>query len=311
MGKNDNCQVGVFGALCAGSMVNIIKGHLSLGNEQDSKIELASKLIYEIKDGMKIPFSWVNFDSFYGRSMPLLCKLINSRIPFVADVPSNTTIYLEAFQMRIPAKKGTRGRMPTIAKPNKESYSVEQYAETLEKKEWQKLSVRHKSDDKILKAYFHKVEIYILNPITKRRQKLTLLLRKELTGKEIKYCFCYDPIEELSIEKWAYRQCKRYFIEKSFREGKQELGMNEYQLRSEVGFQKHMAIVMLAQLFINYDKLLGYTKTKILLSTAAIVKIIVSNESSIEKIIENIYKEIARTRWKTKSYYEKQLYLRI
>jgi hypothetical protein len=107
------------------------------------------------------------------------------------------------------------------------------------------------------------------------------------------------------------KKCKRYFIEKSFREGKQELGMNEYQLRSEIGFQKHMAIVMLAQLFINYDKLFGYSKTKILLSTAAIVKIIVSDESSLEKITENIYKAIALKRWKTKHFFKKQLTLRI
>jgi SRSO17 transposase len=311
LGKNDNCQVGVFGALCAGSMVNIVKGHLSLGNEEETKVELAKKLIFEIRDEQKIPFHWVNFDSFYGRSMPLLCDLISKRISFVADVPRNASIYLDPFQVRIPAKKSSRGRTPTIPKPNKEVFSVEEYAKSLTKRDWQKISVRHKSDNKVLKAFFHLKEIYILNPLTNRKQKITLLIRKELDGKEIKYCFCFDPKEKISIEKWAYMQCKRYFIEKSFREGKQELGMNEYQLRSEIGFQKHMAIVMLAQLFINYDKLFGYSKTKILLSTAAIVKIIVSDESSLEKITENIYKAIALKRWKTKHFFKKQLTLRI
>lgn len=311
LGKNDNCQVGVFGALCSGSMVNIIKGYLSLGDEQETKLDLALKLIYEIKNDLKIPFQWVNFDSFYGRSMPLLCDLVSKGISFVADIPRNATIFLEPFQMRIPLKKGTRGKTPTIPKPNKESYSVENYAKSLRKKDWKKLSIRHKSDNKVLKAFFHLSDVYILNPLTNRKQKMTLLIRKELDGKEIKYCFCYNPKEEFSIEKWAYMQCKRYFIEKSFREGKQELGMNEYQLRSETGFQKHMAIVMLAQLFINYDKLFSYSKTKILLSTASIVKIIVSNESSLEKITENIYKVIAQKRWKTKRFFRKQLTLRI
>jgi SRSO17 transposase len=312
LGKNENCQVGVFAALCAGSMVNIIKGHLSLGDEEDStKIDLARKLIYEVKNDLKIPFHWVNFDSFYGRSMPLLCELISKQIAFVADVPRNTTIFLEPFQMRIPTKQGTRGRTPTKHKPNKPDFSVEEYAKTLLKKQWKKISVRHKSDNKVLKAYFHLVEVYILNPLTNRKQKINLLIRKELDGKEIKYCFCYDGLQSHSIEKWAYMQCKRYFIEKSFREGKQELGMNEYQLRSEIGFQKHMAIVMLAQLFINYDKLLGYSKTSILLSTSAIVKIITADESSLEKISENIYKAIALKRYKTKSFFKKQLTLRI
>lgn len=311
LGKNENCQVGVFAALCAGSMVNIIKGHLSLGDEEDTKIELAKKLIYEVKNDIKIPYHWVNFDSFYGRSMPLLCDLISKKIAFVADIPKNTTIYLEPFQMRVPAKKGTRGRTPTKQKPNKISYSVEEYTKSLPKKQWQKIKVRHKSDNKVLKAYFHLVEVYILNPLTNRKQKINLLLRKELDGKEMKYCFCHDSNNIHSIEKWAYMQCKRYFIEKSFREGKQELGMNEYQIRSEIGFQKHMAIVMLAQLFINYDKLFGYSKTSILLSTSAIVKIITADESSLEKITENIYKAIALKRWKTKAFFKKQLNLRI
>jgi SRSO17 transposase len=311
LGKNENCQVGVFAALCAGSMVNIIKGYLSLGNEEDTKIELALKLIFEIKNELKIPFHWVNFDSFYGRSMPLLCELISKRISFVADIPRNTTIFLEPFQMRIPPRIGTRGRFATIPKPNKEAFRVEDYVKTLRKKDWQKISIRHKSDNKVLKAFFHLAEVYILNPLTNRKQKLNLLIRKEIKGEEIKYCFCHDPKEELSIHKWAYMQCKRYFIEKSFREGKQELGMNEYQLRSEIGFQKHMAVVMLAQLFINYEKLFSHSKTKILLSTASIVKIIIADESSLEKITENIYKVIAQKRWKTKRFFKKQLTLRI
>jgi SRSO17 transposase len=175
----------------------------------------------------------------------------------------------------------------------------------LSKKQWEKISVRHKSDNKVLKVYFHLADVYILNPLTNRKQKINLLLRKELDSKEIKYCLCIDFNKTHSIEKWAYMQCKRYFIEKSFREGKQELGMNEYQIRSETGFQKHMSVVMLAQLFINYDKQFGYSKTKILLSTSAIVKIITADESSLERITENIYKVIAQKRWKTKAFFKK------
>jgi hypothetical protein len=58
-------------------MVNIIKGYLSLGDEEDIKIELAKKLIYDVKNDLKIPFHWLNFDPFYGRSISLLCYLIS------------------------------------------------------------------------------------------------------------------------------------------------------------------------------------------------------------------------------------------
>lgn len=309
LGKNENCQVGVFGAICTGSMVGIIRGHLSIDNET-SKITLANQIINDINKELKIPFHWVNFDSFYGRDMGLLCSLIQKQIPFVADVPKNKHIFLEPFQMRIPIKTGTRGKPAIYPRPNKESISLDQYVKTLKEKDWKKLKVRHLSENKVLQANYHKRDIYILNPLTNRKQKITLLIRKELKENELSYFFCYDK-KELSINAWAYRQCKRFFIEKSFKEGKQELGMNEYQVRSHEAFQKHMAMVMLAQLFINYEKLYGYKKIKVVHSTAAIVKIIQKSTGSLEKVLENIYKEVEKKTNKDKLYYKKQLYLKI
>ena len=52
----------------------------------------------------------------------------------------------------------------------------------------------------------------------------------------------------------AVSKIKRYFIEKSFREAKKELELNEYQTRSEERCNKHMAISMLALLFLMKKK---------------------------------------------------------
>lgn len=309
LGKVDNCQVGVFGAICSGSLVNIIKGYLSITGE-DNKIELAKKIIKDVKKEMKLDFGWVNFDSFYGRDISFLCDLVKLSTPFTADIPKNIGIFLEPFQMRIPPKNGTKGKTPTKPKPNKSVISVEAYANSLSKGDWNKIAIRNQSDGKKLKAYFHSMEVYVLNPTTQRKQKLILLLRKELDGSGIKYTLCYDTHEQ-TIQTWAYRQCKRYFIEKSFKEGKQELGMNEYQLRGEVGFQKHMAMVMLAQLFLNTERLYGMKKLGKLFSVSSLVKIINATNGSIEKVMQNIAKVMDPQRNNTKGFYKKQLVLRI
>jgi SRSO17 transposase len=81
------------------------------------------------------------------------------------------------------------------------------------------------------KAKFHRKDVYLLNPLTGKRMKLILLIRKDPDG-TIKYSLCHAPTY-VRTRTLAYRQRKRYFIEQSFREGKMELGLNEYQTRSD------------------------------------------------------------------------------
>ena len=87
--------------------------------------------------------------------------------------------------------------------------------------------------------------------------------------------------------------------------------MKDYQVRGEKGYLKHMAMVMLAQLFINTQKLYGIRKTEKLFSVASLVKIMKATDSSIEKVLENIRKAMDPKRVKTKAFYRKQLVLRI
>ena len=186
------------------------------------------------------------FDAFYGRDSHLLCSLIKMGLPFVADVPDNIGIWLEPFQMRVPLKvANTPGRKPIYAKPNRESVSIRRYADSLKKKYWKWMKIRHQSKGRLLFAWFHSREIYIYNPITQKRQLLPGATLRQL----------------------AYMQCKRFFIEKSFREAKKELGLNQYQTRSAQSWHKHMAMVMLGQLFINTQKTFCYSSEKLWLTT--------------------------------------------
>src|SRR5690606_23662444 len=126
--------------------------------------------------------------------------------------------------------------------------------------DWKYLTVRHQGADKKLRAWFHAREVYILNPATSRRMRLTLLIREDNDG-TIKYSFCHCPAA--SLQQLAYRSSKRYFVEKAFREGKKELGLNQYQTRRDMSWYKHMAMVMLAQLFINEEKIQLYEQERL------------------------------------------------
>jgi len=227
VGKIDNCQVGVFGALCGGSLVNLVQGVLFGASKKSSKIDQAQAIIHHVIKELRVGVKWVCFDAFYGRDAALLAYLVKNRISFVADVQDNLKVWLEPFQMRIPVQQeGARGRKYKHPRPDRKAISIKKYAAALLPKDWKFITVRHQGGTKKLQAWFHSREVYILNPLTNKRQLVTLLIREDKDG-TIKYSFCNCPGS--SIKELAYRQCKRYFVEKAFREGKKDLGLNEYQ----------------------------------------------------------------------------------
>ena len=225
-GKVDNCQVGVYGALCAGSLVNIVQAKLFKPKDDSTKIDQALQIIEHVTGTLKVKVSWACFDAFYGHNSALLATLVKKGIEFIADVAENTQVWTEPFQMRVPVKiPGSPGKPCTVARPNRESIAVKDYLATLRHRDWKYLTIRHQSGGKKLKAWFHATDVYVLNPLTGRRQHMQLLIRWDHDG-TIKYSLCYCP--GATLKQLAYRQCKRYFVEKAFREAKQELGLNQF-----------------------------------------------------------------------------------
>ena len=58
-GKIDNCQVGVFGALSAGSLVNLVQAKLYRPGMAVSKIDHAQAIIKYVTEDLKIAVQWV------------------------------------------------------------------------------------------------------------------------------------------------------------------------------------------------------------------------------------------------------------
>lgn len=309
LGKIDNCQVGVFGALCAGSLVNLVQARLFGTDDKKTKIDQAFEIITHVSSVLKIPVKWICFDAFYGRDAALLANLIKRGLHFVADVPDNLQVWLEPFQMRVPKQQpGSRGRKSIHARPNKDSVSLRNYVLSLKHTDWKFITVRHQSGNKKLQAWFHSREVYILNPLTGRKQIITLLIREDKDG-TIKYSFCYCP--GANLKELAYRQCKRYFVEKSFREAKKELGLNEYQTRSEESWNKHMAMVMLGQLFLNDEKIYHYEQSRLWLTTQDVIHSLKSMLGFAIRSIEILVNDILFKQPPDKNLVKHLLYLRI
>lgn len=74
-------------------------------------------------------------------------------------------------------------------------------------------------------------------------------MRREIGSPlEVKYSLSNAP-EATTIERLAFMQGQRYWVEHALRNAKSEIGMADYQIRLWQGWHHHMAMVMLAMLF--------------------------------------------------------------
>ena len=68
-------------------------------------------------------------------------------------------------------------------------------------------------------------------------------------------------------------QGQRYWIERSFEDGKSEVGMGDYQVRGWRGWHHHMTLVMMAMLFLLKERMEN-NKSHPLLSCSDIVELL-------------------------------------
>lgn len=305
-GKIDNCKVGVFGALIAGGLTSLVQAKLYKPSSEKTKVDHARDIILHQIKTLKTGIQYVCMDAFYGRDSSLLATLKGEGIHFIADVPENLGICSEPFQLRLPKHEG-RGRKPTKRTPNKPFIRIDTYAKGLKKSAFRKIAFRYGGGKK-LRAYFHATSVYIQHPKTGIRMELTLLIRKDEDGK-IKYSLCHKKPED-SLKDLSYNQNTRYFIEHAFRNQKQHLKMGQYQTRSEKAWEKHMALCMLAMLFVLHDQIECYKQEKLFLSVQDISKIMMSVILFAEEKMKQSINEIFAKANKDKHLARKKIYLR-
>ncbi|MDZ7776390.1 MAG: hypothetical protein U5L09_12700 [Bacteroidales bacterium] len=67
---------------------------------------------------------------------------------------------------------------------------------------------------------------------------------------KIKYSISNGDLDGYTHKEYAYFVSQRYWVERSFDNAKNELGMSDYQIRKWQSWHTHHAIVMMASLYI-------------------------------------------------------------
>ena len=269
LGKVDNGQVGVFGALCRDALAAPVDARLYLPKEWTddparctaagipeteqvfrTKDELAVEIIrHARRQGLK--FGWVAADAGYGKSPEAFYRLTELAETFFIDVPSDFSVYLKPFQPE-PPKSGKLGR-PSQSYRTREPKQEARRLKVLADATQAAVVTGRATTRGPLKLRAWQCEVYVWDPAHSTPLRLTLLVSENLDGTERKYTLTNAP-ERTSLTRLVSQQRQRYWVERVFEDAKGTCGMADYQVQKWSGWHHHMALVMMAMLFMLMER---------------------------------------------------------
>jgi SRSO17 transposase len=272
LGKEDNCQVGVFlvGVTPGGSALldhqlylpeswceptkackdRRAKVHIPSTVGFQTKPQIAAGLIRQTAVVGVVNLDWVTADELYGRNGEFLDELESLEQRYVVEVPVNTTVWTEDPTSCVPPYGG-RGRVPT--KPTREAVaSVAEVIASLHPGQWRTLNLGQGAKGPLCYE-FAAVRVWAVRH-GEAGPPVWLLARRSLGATpEVKYYISYAEVST-PLEVLAKVACTRHKVEDYFEDGKSYLGMAQYETRSWVGWHHHMSLVAMAHLFITLTR---------------------------------------------------------
>ncbi len=227
-----------------------LRAHMPAGVVFRTKHELALEMIDAAREA-GVPHSWVNMDADYGKVPWFLDALHDLGERYAAQVPSSTQVWTEKPRTHIPRRKGWKGRRPTRARLVKgapKSRSVKTIAAELPRNAFQSAILREGEKGPI------RVEVAHLRVWNKRgevpgREEHLAVVRRFGQEPETKYILSNARAGTSSMA-IAYAGLERWTEEQCFEQGKDDLGLAQYQTKTWPGWYRHTALVMAAHSFL-------------------------------------------------------------
>jgi SRSO17 transposase len=263
LGKEENCQVGVF--LCYAAA----KGHTPLDRrlylpqdwaqdpDRRDKCHVPPEVVFQEKwrIGLDLldrcrgdmPHAWTAADDEFGRCTQFRRELRARGENYVLDVPCNITVRdLEA--RRPPRRRKGKGRKKKVP-----FVQVRQWADKQPESRWQRLEVRAgEKGPLVVEAITTRVtakgEGHRICP-----EERLLVIRSAQNKSDINYSLS-NADGQVPLAELVRVHCERHRIEEMFEEAKGEAGLDNYEVRSWVGWHHHITLSLLALWFLVLEK---------------------------------------------------------
>jgi len=270
VGKRANCQAGVFLGYASHLGYTLLDRRLYLPVEWveddtfaerrkkcgvpddtgfQTKPELGWEMIREVVDDQQLRARWVTCDEAFGRDSVFLDRVAGSGLWYFAEVPHDTRVWLERPLTAVPTWSG-RGRKPARERLGEGQHDAEGVASTAARvhpKQWQRRLIKEGSKGPMVADFWATRVVAVRDGLP--GPEVWLVLRRHLDTGELKTYLCNAP-PTTSLETLARLSGMRWPIETCFEEGKQYLGMGQYEVRSFTGWHHHMTLCILAHFFL-------------------------------------------------------------
>ena len=248
LGKVASCQMGVFLAYVSGRGRALVDKALYLpqawvedptrcdaagvprqAQVYQTKPELAWKLLERARDWGHLQANWVAADDAYGQSPEFRDRLAAAGFWYVLDVPRNTLTWTQT--------------------PNLDWHRLEfqERAALFPASAWQPITVGEGAQGE--RTYLFACEPVYDNRDQKPCVALVALYRKNLDGSEPRYYYAHAP-QNTPLAKLARVAAARWSIETEFETNKDDLGLDEYEVRGWAGWRHHITLCLLASAFL-------------------------------------------------------------
>jgi SRSO17 transposase len=260
LGKVDNCQVGVFLAYATPHGKALLDARLYLTQEWaadthrrekthvPAAVTFAEKwrLGLELLDKARpdVTGSWVVGDDEFGRCSELRAALRLRRLRYVLDVPCNTQVRDPA-ERRPASREGGRPRVPEFER-------VDQWVARQPAGRWRKVKVRDGAKGpRSVKVLLAMVQTKDDDGCVGPQERLVVLRTCEKKP-QTWYTLSNDRHERRAV--FARVHGRRHGVEELFGQGKGEVGLSHYEVRSWVGWHHHMTLSLVALWFLELER---------------------------------------------------------
>lgn len=269
-GKIDNCQMGVFLAYASADGHTLLDERLYLPDEWASdrkrrqeagvpddvvfrtKPELALELIRRV--GPKVRHGWVTFDEGYGKDPGFLSGLEELDERYIGEVPKSCRVWLRRPRVTEPkpCRSGRPRRKARVATGQPKPQTVEEIAAALPASAWKRLRFREGTKG-TQQAHFARVRIVAERDDLPGPDLWLVIERSCDQAPYIKY-YLSNAAPDCPLLEMAQAGHSRWPVEDCFLRGKQEVGLDDYEVRGWRGWHHHMTLAMLALWFLVLQK---------------------------------------------------------
>jgi SRSO17 transposase len=271
LGKEENCQVGVFLAYAAPSGAALVDARLYLPRDwaRDKKRRRACHVPKGVRFqekwrlaleqlgrcGPALPHGWVAADDEFGRVLAFRAALRGRGERYVLDVPCNTLVRDLAAAPRPRARPGGRPPKPPLRRAD--AWAALQPAAA-----WQRLEVRPGEKGPLVVEAVEAPRVQTqdekghLGPV----ERLVVI---RSTGAEAKTWYTLsNAAPAVPLAEVVVAHGERHRVEELLEQGNGEVGLDHYEVRSWQGWHHHMALSLLALWFLALERQrLGEKKT--------------------------------------------------